>query len=391
MNEILTRAVAEVNVKENLEKKLNSGKKLRVKFGIDPTGFDLTLGHAVALRKLKQFQDLGHQVVLLFGNFTAQIGDPTGKSQTRAPLTKEQIEQNSKTYLEQAAKILDIDKIELVYNADWLEKLSFEDVLKLAGNFTVAQMLERDMFQDRIRKNQQINLVEFMYPLMQGYDSVPIKADIELGGTDQLFNMMCARDIQRSHGMEAQDVMTVPILVGLDGHEKMSKSLGNYIAINDSANEMFGKIMSIPDKRIQNYFELCTEVPMQEITDLIKSMDEGVNPRDVKLRLAREIVSLYHTEELSISAQEAFLSVFQKNEVPEDMPVLELSKGSMQLWSLVNQTNLCSSNGESKRMIEQGSVKINSEKITDPNFSLMLDKELILQIGKRKWMRIIPA
>jgi len=388
--ELLNRGVAEINVRENLEKKLKEGKKLRVKFGIDPTGFDLTLGHAVPLRKLKAFQDAGHQVVLLFGNFTAQIGDPTGKSQARKILTKEDVETNAKTYLKQAAKILDINNIELVYNADWLEKMSFSDVLKLAGNFTVAQMLERDMFQERMKKSQQINLVEFMYPLMQGYDSVPIRADVEIGGTDQLFNMMCARPLQKAYGVPVQNVITVPILVGLDGHEKMSKSLGNYIALNDSASDMFGKTMSIPDALIINYFELATGVSLEEIKKIEKELSKSdVNPRDIKIRLAKEIVTLYHTAKDADEAEQNFLQVFQKGGIPEDIAEIDLAKEETQLWALINATKLCGSSSNAKQMIEQGSVKIDGEKFADKNEMIQVKSEMIIQVGKRKWVKIV--
>jgi tyrosyl-tRNA synthetase len=389
IEEILNRGVSEINVKKDLEEKLKSGKKLRVKFGIDPTGYDLTLGHAVPLRKLKQFQEAGHQVVLLFGNFTAQIGDPTGKTQTRKVLTKEDVEANAKTYLEQAAKIIDINKAEIVYNADWLEEMTFADVLKLAGNFTVSQMLERDMFQERIKKEQQINLVEFMYPLMQGYDSLPINADVEIGGTDQLFNMMCARTIQKANGKRPQNVVTVPILVGLDGHEKMSKSLGNYIAIMDTADEMFGKTMSIPDSLIVNYFELATELSLTEIDEIKTELASGVNPRDLKIKLAKEIVKLYHSEKDAINAEKNFVEIFRNKNIPDDMPEMEVTDSEMQLWSLVNLTKLCASNGEAKRMIEQGSVKIDSKQLKDPRSMIQIKEEMVLQIGKRKWMKIL--
>lgn len=385
INEILTRMVSEVNVRDDLEKKLQSGKKLRIKLGIDPTGFDLTLGHAVVLRKLKQFQDAGHQIILLFGTFTAQIGDPTGKSQTRKPLTKAEILENSKTYIQQASKVLDLSKAEIVYNGDWLEKMSFGDVLKLAGNFTVAQMLERDMFQDRIKAGREINLVEFMYPLMQGYDSVPIKADVELGGTDQLFNMMCARPIQKNLGMEPQNVMTMKILVGLDGHEKMSKSLGNYIGLMDSAKDMFGKTMSIPDSAILDYFELCTEANLDEVK---KELASGKNPRDIKIRLAKEIVKIYHSEKAADEAEAEFLSVFQKGGIPDDIQEIAITEKTMKLWDLINATGLCESTSDAKRMIEQGSVKIDGEKHDNKAEIIAIKSGMVLQIGKRKWVKV---
>lgn len=393
--EILTRGVAEINVRENLEEKLNERKKLRVKFGIDPTGFDLTLGHAVPLRKLKQFQDAGHHIILLFGNFTAQIGDPTGKSQTRKVLTKEEVENNAKTYLEQASKILDTKKLEVVYNADWLENMSFSDVLKLSGNFTVSQMLERDMFQERMKKGQHINLVEFMYPLMQGYDSVPIKADVEIGGTDQLFNMMCARPIQKTHQIEPQNVITVPLLVGLDGKEKMSKSLGNYIALNDSSSDMFGKTMSIPDDIIVNYFELTTEISMEEIEAIKQELEsENTNPRDIKIRLAKEIVSLYHSLEEANRCEEEFYRIFSernKNAIPDDIETKNIASKKYSVLDLAIQSELFPSNSEARRKVQEGAFKIDGEAHKDiaAEFFIQAEQEYILQFGKRRFVKVI--
>ena len=284
---LLDRGTVEVIVRKELEEKLKSGEKLRIYLGLDPTGSDLTIGHAVPLRKLKDFQDAGHQVILLFGTFTAKIGDPSGKSQTRRPLTDEEIAKKMETYLEQAAKIIDIDNIEIVKNGDWLGKMSFEDVLKLASTYTVSQMLQRDMYQERIKANKEINLTEFMYPLMQGYDPIPIKADIQVGGTDQLFNMMAGRKIMEAYGVKPQAVITTPILEGLDGKEKMSKSLGNYIGMLDSPKEMYGKTMSIPDDLIIRYFELATEVDLETIKGYKKQIDSGENPVGLKTTCKR--------------------------------------------------------------------------------------------------------
>lgn len=388
IEEILNRGIAEINVKSDLSEKLKAGKKLRVKFGIDPTGFDLTLGHAVPLRKLKQFQDAGHHIILLFGNFTAQIGDPTGKSQTRKVLTKADVMQNAATYLEQAGKIIDTNKIEVVYNADWLENMSFSEVLKLAGNFTVAQMLERDMFQERIKNNREINLVEFMYPLMQGYDSVPLKADVEIGGTDQLFNMMCARPIQKSNGQEPQNVITVPILVGTDGHEKMSKSLGNYIALTDTPREMFGKTMSIPDDVILNYFELATEVSMDEIQKIKKDLEAGINPRDIKIRLGKEIVKLYHSVKDADQAEEEFINMFQKKGKPDEIEEISLEKTEYNIVDLISETQMVSSKSDARRMVEQGAVKVNDEKIDSYEKIIQIGDGVLVQVGKRKFLKI---
>ncbi len=394
VNEILNRGVSEINVREDLEAELWSAKKLRIKLGIDPTGFDLTLGHAVVLRKLKHFQDAGHQIVFLIGNFTAQIGDPTGKSQTRDVLDKQQVMKNAETYLRQAAKVLDVSKFEIRYNADWLENMSFSDVLKLASNFTVAQMLERDMFQDRIKAAKEINLVEFMYPLMQGYDSVPLEADVEIGGTDQLFNMMCARPIQKSLNFKAQNVLTVQILVGLDGKEKMSKSLGNYIAIMDCPKEMYGKTMSIPDEIIINYFELATDVPMEEVRAIEQQLkNEKINPRDLKARLAFEITKLYHGEKEASKAQEEFKEIFQQGGLPKEIGECSVVSGRCLVVELLIQSGFCGSKGEAKRSIEGGGVRIDGAKIEDVNFEITLKKgkKKLLQLGKRKFVYLVTA
>ncbi|MBI5414938.1 tyrosine--tRNA ligase [Candidatus Peregrinibacteria bacterium] len=391
ISELLDRGIAEVPTRESFEKKLRSGKKLRIYLGIDPTGSDLTLGHAVALRKLQQFQKYGHHVILLFGTFTAKIGDPTGKSETRKPLTDAEITKNMETYLEQAGKVLDISKVEIVKNGDWLSKMTFEDVLKLAGTFTVSQMLHREMYQDRIKNNQEINLVEFMYPLMQGYDPIPMKADAEIGGTDQLFNLMAGRKIMEAYGIPPQEVLTVPILEGLDGIEKMSKSLGNYIAIMDSPREMFGKTMSIPDHLILRYFELATTVSLDEIEALKKELKKGMNPRDAKVRLAKEIVTLFHDASAADHAEEEFNRMFQEKGLPDEIPEISMKKGKYTLLDLVLKTSLFSSNSDARRMIEQGGVKINGEKKIALDDEIQLDTEIILQAGKRKFCKIIVA
>lgn len=381
---LLDRGVSEVNVRKNLEEKLKAGKKLRVKFGIDPTGFDLTLGHAIPLRKLRQFQDLGHQVVLLFGTFTAQIGDPTGKSATRVPLTKDQILKNAETYLEQAGKVLDIEKCEVVYNGDWLEGLNFGEILKIAGNFTVAQMLERDMFQERIKAKQEINLIEFLYPLMQGYDSVPIKADVEIGGTDQLFNMMAARPIQKHFEMAPQNVITVPILVGLDGKEKMSKSLNNYIAILDTPSEKFGKVMSIPDKTMLQYFELLTEVDLKEAKQKIEA-----DPRGAKVFLAKEILRFFHDDEAIEKAEQDFIQKFIKKEVPDEMPDFSVGMDEIGILTLIAEVcSFAGSNSQARQLIAGNAVSIDGKAITDPQTIVRISGEMILKVGKRKFGRI---
>ena len=388
---ILERGTVEVIVKKELEKKLKSGKKLRVYLGIDPTGSDLTIGHAVPLRKLKHFQDAGHQVVLLFGTFTGKIGDPTGRSETRKPLTDEEIEANMKNYLDQAAKVLDIDKVEVVKNGDWLSKMTFEDVLKLAGTYTVSQMLQRDMYQDRIKANKEINLVEFMYPLVQGYDPIPVKADVQVGGTDQLFNLMAGRKIMEANDIAPQHVITVPILEGLDGKEKMSKSLGNYIAIMDSPKEMFGKTMSIPDEMIVRYFELATETPLEEIKEVEKELKGSENPRNLKVKLAKAIVELYHDKEAADKAEQEFNQIFQKGGVPDEIDSKKLKGTKWNIVDLVAETGLSSSKSEARRLVQGGGVKIESEKVESIDEEIDLSSEKLLQVGKRKFLNVIGS
>lgn len=389
--ELLDRGVEQIEVRSDLEKMIRSGKKLRVYLGIDPSGFDLTIGHAVPLRKLQQFQKYGHQVILLFGTFTARIGDPTGKSETRKPLSAEDIEKNMSTYLEQAGKVLDISQVEVVKNGDWLSPMTFEDVLRLAGTFTVSQMLHRDMFQERLEKNQEINLTEFFYALMQGYDPIPMQADVQIGGTDQLFNLMAGRQIMKAYGIVPQQVMTVPILEGLDGVEKMSKSLGNYIAIMDSAREMFGKTMSIPDSLIIRYFELATAVSLEEIAEIKTQLDKGANPRNLKVRLAKEIVTLYHDAAAADQAEEEFNRMFQEKGRPDDMPQIALAVGQYSVLDLVVATDLCASNSEARRMIQSGAVKINDEKKTDLEEVIVLSDALVIQVGKRKFCNLLAS
>ncbi len=382
---LLHRGVVDVVIKENLEKKLLSGKKLRVKFGIDPTGSDLHLGHMVPLRKLAEFQRLGHQVVLLFGTFTGKIGDPTGKDKMRVPLTDEQVQENMKTFLNQAGKVLDIKNVEIVQNGDWLSKMTFPEVLELAGTFTASQMMQRDMFQKRLENQQDINLVEFFYPLMQGYDSVAIKADVEIGGTDQLFNLMAGRRIQEKFGMEPQDILTVPILEGTAGTEKMSKSLDNYIAVLETPREIFGKTMSIPDHLIWKYLELLTDVPRVDITHWITDK----HPRDAKIKLAEELVILLHGSEAAKNAREEFHRMFTEKGVPDDMPERVLPIGDYQILDVVIATKLCDSNSDARRMINQGAVKWEDKKVSGiEDIVQVSSEEKVLQVGKRKFAKI---
>jgi tyrosyl-tRNA synthetase len=386
IDRLLTRGVVDVIQQKDLEEKLQSGKKLRIKFGIDPTGSDLHLGHAVPLRKLKQLQDAGHQIVLLFGTFTGKIGDPTGKDKLRQPLTDEEIAQNMATYLEQAGKILDIKNVEIVKNGDWLSNMTFDKVLELAGTFTASQMMQRDMFQKRIEKGLDINLVEFFYPLMQGYDSVAIEADVEIGGTDQLFNLMAGRQIQERFAKTPQNILTVPILEGTFGEEKMSKSLNNYIGLTESPREIYGKTMSIPDHLIWKYLELLTDIPRIDITEWITSK----HPRDAKMALARELVTMLHSHEDAVAAQEEFIRMFAEKGLPDDIPEMTIPAGSYNILDVVTMANVCDSNSECRRMIAQGAVKWNDEKQEDLESQVEINnKEAILQVGKRKFMKIV--
>ncbi len=390
IDQLLSRGVVEVNVKEDLRKKLLSGKQLRVKFGIDPTGSDLHLGHSVPLRKLAEFQRLGHHIILLFGTFTGKIGDPTGKDKLRVPLTDEDIQKNMETYLEQAGKILDIENIEIVKNGDWLEKLHFSDVLQLAGSFTASQMMQRDMFKKRIAEKKDINLVEFFYPLMQGYDSVAIEADIEIGGTDQLFNLMAGRKIQEHLGLPAQNIITVPILEGLDGHEKMSKSLHNYVGILDSYSDVFGKIMSIPDDLMEKYFLLLTQKSIEEIHEIL-----SLHPRDAKIILAKCITAELHSQELAEKAAEEFTALFSGSEknkiaIPDDITEKVCDAGTFDILHIAIQTGLFRSNSEARRKVLEGAFKINGKKYTDitEKFQLVSGEEYVMQFGKRHFVKI---
>ncbi len=386
---ILEKGVADVIVRKELEEKLKSGKKLRVKLGIDPTGADLHLGHMVPIRKLQQFQRAGHQIVLIFGNFTGQIGDPSGKSEARPLKTQQELENNAKHYLEQAGKLLDVDKIEVVWNADWLGKLTFSDVTRLASVFTVQQMMERDMFQDRLKASAPIYVHEFMYPLMQGYDSVAIKADVELGGTDQTFNLLAGREIQRSYGQEPQSVITVPLLEGTDGLKKMGKTTGNYIGINEDPKDMYGKTMSIPDNLIVRYFELTTNLSPEEINEINRQLLGGENPRNLKMRLAREIVKIYHSEEAATEAEEHFIQVFSKKELPDDIQEVRITGTSLIIVDILMQLGAAPSKGEARRLIQGGGVKYNGAKVENFTDMLTLEGDSILQVGKRGFFKLI--
>jgi len=391
IEELLKRGVEDSVVRERLKSRLKSGKQLRVKFGIDPTGPTVHLGNAIPLWKLRQFQELGHQVVLLIGDFTARIGDTSDKQAIRRPLEESEIQKNLKTYKEQIAKILDLEKTEFVYNSDWLKKMSFEDVIKLSSQFTVAQMIERENFFDRYQAGKPIGLQEFLYPLMQGYDSVAIKADVEIGGTDQTFNMLAGRVIQRAYGEEPQDVLMLTLIEGTDGR-KMSKSYNNIIGIADQPNEMFGKIMSMKDELIIKYFQLCTQIPLKEVKEMEESLkNEKVNPRDLKARLAKEIVKIYHSEKAADKAEQEFNRIFRDKELPTDISESKMDVGEYDILDLLVKIKLAPSKAEAKRLIEQGGVKLNGqvEKNWRKKVEIGADSDLIIQVGKRKFAKAL--
>ncbi len=377
IGEILSRGVSEIIVKEDLEKKLLSGKRLRVYFGIDPTGSLLHLGHAVVLQKLKEFQGLGHEVILLIGDFTAKIGDPSGRDVARAPLSDRQIKENFKNYKKQASKILDFSKVKIKYNSAWLSKLTLADILKLSSHFTVQQMLHREMFGKRMKENTPISQTEFLYPLMVGYDSVAMDVDLEIGGNDQMFNMLAGRTLQKMYNKKDKDILTTKLLLGADGR-KMSKTYDNAIYLNDSAQDMFGKIMSIKDELISDYFELCTELVKPEMP----------NPRDQKALLAKEIVNMYHGEKIAVEAAENFDNIFRRHQIPNQMPVFETSRQQYPILDLLCDTNLAESKNDAKRVIGGNGVKINKEKVTDWKKEIVIEDGMIIQFGKRKFVKI---
>lgn len=389
IHNLLNRGTVEVIVKEDLEQKLRGKKKLRVKLGIDPSGADLHIGHMVVVRKLREFQQLGHHIILLFGNFTGTIGDPTGKLETRKPKTQKELEANAKHYVSQVSSLLDMKKVEVVWNADWLSKLTFADVVKLCSQFTVPQMLQRDMFQERLQKGLDLYLHELLYPLMQGYDSVAIKADVELGGTDQTFNLLAGRVLQRAYGQAPQNILTVPILEGLDGHLKMGKSEDNYIGVKDAPADMYGKTMSIPDSLIFRYFELATDVSGEDLGKISHDLKSGANPRDLKMRLARELVTLYHGTRHAKEAEGQFVDVFQKKSLPDEIPEKRFKEKKIGILDLLHQSGLSSSKGEARRLIEGGGVRLDSERVSDVNLVITLTaKGILVQAGKRRFLRV---
>ncbi len=385
----ITRGTAEIIPLEELKNKLSSGRQLTVKLGMDPTAPDIHLGHTVILNKLRAFQELGHKVVLIIGDFTASVGDPTGKNATRPQLSREQIMHNAQTYADQAFKVLDKDKTEIVYNSQWLGALGAEGMIRLASKLTVARMLERDDFTKRYQAGQPIAIHEFLYPLLQGYDSVALKADIELGGTDQKFNLLMGRELQKDAGLEPQVVLMMPLLVGLDGVKKMSKSAGNYIGVEDPAPDMFGKIMSLSDDLMWSYFDLLSAKSVDEIASLRKAcLDGSMNPRDAKIELGREIVARYHGKEAADAAVNGFINQFAKGAMPEDMPELTLAADAIP--QLLKQAGLCETTSEAMRMIKQNAVKCDGELITDKGAPIP-EGTHVWQVGKRRFARITKA
>ncbi len=392
--EIIKRGTVEIlpedELVEKLKRSISTGKPLTIKLGLDPTAPDIHLGHTVVLHKIRQFQELGHQAVILLGDFTARIGDPTGRSETRKPLTEEQVLENARTYERQMFKILDPQKTKLVFNSHWLARLTFSQVIELASKYTVARMLERDDFAKRYGENLPIGIHEFFYPLMQGYDSVELKPDIELGGTDQKFNLLMGRTLQKEYGQEPQIAIMMPIIEGLDGVQKMSKSLGNYIGIDESPREMYGKTMSLPDELMIRYFELVTAVSLEEIQAIQNGLQNGeLHPRDVKMRLAREIVSFYHDSNVAYTAEEEFKKIFQQHDLPDEIPVYAwLEEGLVWLPKLLHEAGLVASTSEGRRLIQQGAVKLDGEKVEDANIEIRPQEGMVIKVGKRKFIKI---
>jgi tyrosyl-tRNA synthetase len=388
--ETIRRGAEELIVEDELSKKLASGRKLRIKLGLDPTAPDLHLGHTVVINKLRDFQQLGHQVQFLIGDFTGMIGDPSGKNQTRPPLTREEIERNAKSYQEQVFKILDPDKTQILYNSEWSDKLGAEGMIRLASRYTVARLLERDDFSRRMKANQPIALHELLYPLTQGYDSVAMKADVELGGTDQKFNLLVGRELQKQYGQEPQCILTMPLLEGLDGKDKMSKSLGNYVGIAEPPQEIFGKLMSISDELMWRYIDLLSFESPAAIRKWQEEVGGGRNPRDIKVRFAKEIVARFHSRQAADAAQEAFERRHRHGELPEDLQEITLSAapGGLAITQVLKLAGLAASASEAQRLIEQGGVKVDGARVTDRGLKFSRGAQFVVQAGKRKASRI---
>lgn len=394
--EIIKRGAFEIipeeELVEKLEKSLKDGKPLNIKLGCDPTRPDLHLGHSVVLRKLAQFQQLGHNAILIVGDFTGMIGDPSGRNSSRPPLSFEEARENGKTYFEQASKILDKEKTKIVYNSEWLGKMSFADVIKLASKYTVARMLERDDFTKRYKNGIPISIHEILYPLAQAMDSVAIESDVELGGTDQKFNLLVGRDIQREFGLSPQVILTMPLLIGTDGVEKMSKSLDNYIGINEPPKEIYGKTLSIPDELIYTYFELTTDISNEELKSIKQQLsNQSVNPRDIKRALARKLVSMYHSQEAAVEAEREFDNIFVKKGLPDKIPEFKFENNlkEIEILDLIVKVGFAPSRSEARRLVIQGGVTIDGKKISDIKQIIKLNKSMILKVGKRNFIKLI--
>lgn len=386
---IIRRGTEEILIEEELIAKLKEGRPLRVKAGFDPTAPDLHVGHTVLLNKMRQLQDLGHEILFLIGDFTGMIGDPSGKNETRPPLTREQVQENALTYQAQVFKVLDPKKTKIMFNSEWGNKLTAVDLIKLAATHTVARMLERDDFHKRFTSEQPIAIHEFLYPLLQGYDSVEMQSDIELGGTDQKFNLLMGRELQKQAGQKPQVVIMLPLLPGLDGIKKMSKSLGNYIGIDETPDQIFGKVMSISDETMWLWFELISFLTIDEIKALRDQVNNGMNPRDVKFLLGEELVARFHNVEAAKQAKENFIAQFQKGQVPDDMPEIKVLVGAgMPIANLIKETRLTESTSDAIRMLQQGAVRIDGQKIEDRNVQMEAGKTIILQVGKRRFAKV---
>jgi len=386
--------ISEEELLKKLEHSLETKRPLRIKAGFDPSCPDIHIGNAVPIRKLRQFQEFGHQIIFLIGDFTGMIGDPSQQSDVRKRLSREEVKENAETYKEQIFKILDPDKTVVDFNSRWCSPLKFEDVLELASMYTVARLLERDDFMGRYKSGKPISMLEFLYPLVQGYDSVMLKADVELGGTDQKWNCLVAREIQRGYGQEPEVVMTLPLLVGTDGAQKMSKSFGNYIGISEPPREIFGKTMSIPDELIYSYFELATDIAADELEEIRGEIIAKIsNPKDLKIRLAETLVATYHSKEAAVAARKEFQTVFKENGLPDEIETLKLKWDEKSIWivKLLTEAGLAESGGEARRLVSQGGVYIDNARIKDLNMMVALDKDFILKVGKRKFVRISPV
>lgn len=394
IDRLLTRRVVEVVVEDDLRARLLKGDRLRVKLGVDPTAPDIHLGHTVPLKKLREFQDMGHQVVFIIGDYTSMIGDPTGKSKTRPMLSKEDVDANAATYLEQVAKILDMDRVEVRRNSEWFEKMAFGEVVRLAAHFTVARMIERDDFEKRLKEGTDVHLHELLYPMMQAYDSVMVEADVEIGSTDQRFNILTGRELQRKTGARPQDCMFLgPILVGTDGVQKMSKSLGNYIGVADAPEEMYGKTMSVPDGAMWDYWTLATDAPEKDIAAMRGACAKGeMNPRDAKAKLASEIVTMYHSAEAAKAAEEHFATVFRRKEAPDDVPEHRMAAGTHALVDVLVDAGMAPSKSEARRLVAQGGVKVGGETVTDVGAAVEVSQApVLIQKGKRQFVKLVAT